>query len=48
MNLDRVEQGVMSVDLVSSGWVDVEPLDMSLEQFIASIDDGTFDTLTVE
>ena len=48
VNLDRVEQGVMSVDLVSSGWVDVEPLDMSLEQFIASIDDGTFDTLTVE
>lgn len=48
VNLDRVEQGVMSVDLASSGWDDVEPLDMSLEQFIASIDDGTFDPLAVE
>lgn len=48
VNLNLAGQGVLSVDLASSGWDDVEPLGMSLEQFIASIDDGTFDPLATD
>lgn len=48
VNLNRVGEGVLSVDLASSGWDDVEPLGMSVEQFIASIDDGTFDPLATD
>jgi hypothetical protein len=46
VNLDEPDLGVVSVDLASSGWDDVEPLDISVEQFVARIDDGTFDPLS--
>lgn len=48
INLHEPDQGLVSVDLVSSGWGDVEPLSMSVERFIATIDDGTFDPLAAD
>jgi hypothetical protein len=34
--------------LASSGWSDREPLNVWVEQFITSIDDGAFNPLAVE
>lgn len=45
INLEDPCQEVVAVDLVSSGWNDAEPLSLSVEQFVASIDLGTFDPL---
>jgi hypothetical protein len=48
INLDEPDRGVVSVDLTSSGWGDAESLNMLVEQFIASIDGGTFNPFGVE
>jgi hypothetical protein len=46
INLDEPGLGVVALDVVSSGWADAPRLNMSLEQFITRIDDGTFDPLS--
>ena len=43
VDLRNLDLGVLLTDIVSSGWRDAQPLDLSIESFIQAVDDGTFD-----